>query len=287
MMVELRIKNDCIKCGQCVSVCPAHILTQNENKGEIGIVRLGSCISCGHCVAICPTDSVLHSSFPIDKVHTLNSTIIPSADAVMELLRQRRSNRSFNGKQVPADLLDKILEAANLAPTASNSQTLQYTLITDPETIAAISKSTIQVVDSLIKKLSNPITKAILKVVKPDILGNLPHLSHLSNNYKDGTDIILRGAKALLFIHAPESRFGIADGNLAYQNASIMAESLGVGHFYTGFISAFSAEDKSGIIKDAIGIKGQQLYAGMALGMTQYKFKKYIDKKPQIVNKII
>lgn len=285
-MIQLSIKDDCIKCGQCVSVCPAHILTQQQKNDTIGIVNINRCIVCGHCVAICPTDSVIHSSFSSDKVHNINSAVMPSPQSVMEILRARRSNRSFSDKDVPMAFLDQIVEAANLAPTASNSQGLYYTLVTDPKTVEAISHSTIEVVDSFIKKLSNPITKTLLKVVKPEILENLPNLLHLSNNYKSGTDIILRGAKALLFIHAPQGRFNGADANLAYQNASIMAESLGVGHFYTGFICAFSSEDKKGIIRKTIGIGDHIIYAGMALGMPKYKFKKYIDRKPQIINKI-
>ncbi|MFQ7387325.1 MAG: nitroreductase family protein [Alistipes sp.] len=45
------------------------------------------------------------------------------------------------------------------------------------------------------------------------------------------------GATAVLFIHAPkESRFGAEDANLAYQNASLTAESLGVSQVYMGFV---------------------------------------------------
>ena len=65
-----------------------------------------------------------------------------------------------------------------------------------------------------------------------------------------------------------------------------MAESLNVGHFYTGYICKFSELDKEQLIKNVLGIKGN-IYAGMALGMPKYKFKKYVDRKPMVINKIV
>lgn len=285
-MIELTIIDDkCIKCGECVSVCPAHILQQKQPKAGIDLINIQTCIGCGHCVAICPTDAVDHSLFVADRVHAINREILPSPDAVFELLRARRSNRSFGNKQIPKEYLDKIVEAAGFAPTASNGQKLQYTLVTDPEVLKGITDKTLEVVSSIIKKVSNPVVKIILKLVAPDILDNLPYLAKLVEANKKGEDLILRDAKAVLLIHAPEYRFGVPDGNLAYQNASIMAQSLGVGHFYTGYVYAFSKEDKKGIIRKYLGIDGPIL-AGMALGMPKYTFKKYIDRKPQVVNHI-
>lgn len=272
-MIELTINESCIRCGQCVSVCPAHILVQEAHKSDIEIQNLQSCIECGQCVAICPTESVEHSSYPPETIHSIETELIPTPEVVMELLRKRRSNRSFSNKDVPMQFLDRILDAAHLAPTASNRQLLQYTLVTNTQVLQQVTANTIKVIEKFAKELKGTKNEEQLK-----------YYSRLSLAYRGGIDLILRGAKALIFIHTTEG--WSADANLAYQNASLMAESLNVGHFYTGYICKFSELDKDGIIKKSLGIEGN-IYAGMALGMPKYRFKKYIDRKPMIINKII
>lgn len=272
-MIELTIEETCIRCGQCVSACPVHILVQETRKSDIITQDIQSCIECGQCVAICPTDSVTHSTFPKETIHPVNFDLVPFPEVVMELLRKRRSNRTFSDKQVPMQLLEKILEAAHLAPTASNRQALQYTLVTNTQVLEEVSSTIITIIKRVVDQLKDKEDKQ-----------RMESLARLCVAYDKGIDLVLRGAKALILIHSTDD--WSADANLAYQNASLMAESLNVGHFYTGYICKFSELDKEQLIKNALGIKGN-IYAGMALGMPKYKFKKYVDRKPIVINKIV
>jgi hypothetical protein len=105
--------------------------------------------------------------------------------------------------------------------------------------------------------------------------------------YKEkGKDIgILRGATAVLLIHTPKSaRWGCVDSNLAYQNASLMAESLGVAQFYTGFVLRATKVRRKKLEK-MLGINGD-IHAGMALGMPKFEYLNYIDRKDINVKKI-
>ncbi|OGO03033.1 MAG: hypothetical protein A2Y59_04490 [Chloroflexi bacterium RBG_13_52_14] len=52
---------------------------------------------------------------------------------VSEAIRQRRSIRSFRGDPVPEDMVQEILEAARLAPSASNRQPWRFIVVTDPK----------------------------------------------------------------------------------------------------------------------------------------------------------
>lgn len=98
--------------------------------------------------------------------------------------------------------------------------------------------------------------------------------------------MILRNATALILIHTPgNSRFGCQDANLAYQNGSLMAESLGVSQFYTGFVCSAIHQDKQGKLAKILGIQGK-IHAGMALGMPAFEFPNYIDKKDIEVNRM-
>lgn len=119
-------QESCIKCGKCVRVCPSDIFTQERAGETIGLVRVESCIVCGHCVDVCPTGSVLHSEFPPEKTHTIDYSQMPTPEQVMLLIKSRRSNRTLTSRPVPKEMLDKIVEAAHSAPTATNSQSLVH-----------------------------------------------------------------------------------------------------------------------------------------------------------------
>ena len=279
-MITIEIENkNCIKCGKCVKVCPAYILTQENSKAEIGLRNMQTCIACGHCVAVCPTDSVIHSEFPEQKVHALNRDILPTPAQVMELCKARRSNRAFLSSTVPEEYLQQIVNAAHLAPTASNGQEVGFTLITTPDLLKQVSDITINTFEATVKKITNPLVKPFINFISPDAKNAVPKLRAVIAKHKSGTDAILRGAKAILLIHTPlKSNFGRQDANLAYQNASLMAESLGVSQFYTGYVCIAIDLDKKRKLAELLNIDGH-IHAGMALSMPAFKFPKYIDRK--------
>ena len=57
-----------------------------------------------------------------------------------KLIRTRRSIRGYRPDPVPEDVLQRILDAARVAPTAANRQPFQLIVITDPSTRARLKE---------------------------------------------------------------------------------------------------------------------------------------------------
>ena len=225
MNVQINIDTaSCIRCGKCVKVCPAWIMTQAKPGDPIGLRNIDSCIVCGHCAAVCPTGSVRHSSFPPDKIHPIDRNGLPSPEQVLLLCKARRSNRALSDRPVPQEAIDRILEAAHRAPTASNRQEVSFTVITDPAILDKIIRFTLDTFAGIARKLENPFVKPLLKRLRPELYAYLPGFRRLIAEYGKGNDLILREAKTLILIHTPyANRFGAADANLAYQNGSLLS----------------------------------------------------------------
>ncbi len=171
------------------------------------------------------------------------------------------------------------MEAAYRTPTASNNQELSFTVITDPEKLKLISAYTIDWMSKMVRSLG--LIRPVLKIAAPEVLPIMSKFRSNTEQYRKGNDLILRGCSAVIFFQAPrKERFGREDANLAYQNASLMAESLGVSQFYTGFVCSVS--NKKPLMK-SLGI-ADEIYAGMALGMPSFTFDKCIDRKPARVS---
>lgn len=269
----------CSRCGKCQQICPAFIPVIDRGRTP-RVFRTDSCIGCGHCVDVCPTGAFVNDRFPDGSVHLIDRTILPSPDSLMELIRSRRSNRTITSKPIPQESLDLILEAARYAPTAENSRKVQLTLLTDSEALHRVEAATLGFFMRLARIMTFAPVKAVCKPFMRDLYAEVPLLMKMNRQFQEGQHPSTCNATALLVISAPKGySFGFQDCNLAYQNASLMAESLGVSQIYMGFVQ--TAMFLMGCRRAARVLnipKGHKAFAIMALGMPAYKYPKYTSR---------
>jgi nitroreductase/NAD-dependent dihydropyrimidine dehydrogenase PreA subunit len=286
-------RSRCKKDGLCARVCPKSIFVQREKLTIPELVDKESCIECGHCVAICPQGAICHSEFPSTAIRTIQVEEMPTEEQVMMLLKTRRSIRAFRDKPLAKETIERIIDGARSAPSGHNSQSTQYLVVRDRALLNQVSATVIEYLKFEIRRFSNPIfrTMALLAARESAESGlhEIPGFKRLIQRFESGADPILNGAPVLLVFHAPRT-VGFADVNaqLALQNASLVAHSLGIGHFCTGWMIAPSrapmARAWNRRIPDLIGIPpGHELHSALALGHPIPRFKNMIErKKPQI-----
>ena len=280
MDYTISIKSEaCIRCRRCERSCPAGIFAWED--GKMQVQKEQYCIRCGHCADICPSKAVVHTLFPESTMHDYALNDLPSPDQVALLLKARRSNRAFTARPVPQESLKRIIEAAYAAPTAQNTRNIQVVAVTDPELLERISALTVDTFAHAVKPLENPLLKCLLHKKMAQVYAMIPKLKAMHRKFYEGKgDPVLHRAKAVLFFCAPpQSRYGCADSNLAYQNASLMAESLGVAQFYTGFVLSGMKQDRKDRIHKMLHLTNVKIFAGMALGMPEFRFERYTDRE--------
>lgn len=276
----ISINNDtCIRCGKCQRVCPAFIPVI-EQDAVPSLRHPEVCIGCGHCVDVCPTGACVHTDFPADSIHDINRNILPEPESLMELIRSRRSNRTITATPIPQRSLDMILEAARYAPTAQNSRQVHIHLITDDEALLKVETATINYFMSLARFMLLPPVKAIMRPFLRKLYDEVPALMAMNEQFKKGQRPCICNCTALLILSAPKGySFGAQDCNLAYQNSSLMAESLGVSQIYMGFVQTAMFMMGCKRAAKVLGIpKGYKAFAIMGLGIPAFKYAKYTTR---------
>ena len=133
----------CNHCGRCVDICPFALYSQRTPDSTPVIDHYYLCVSCGHCIAQCPQQAIHHETIPQHMIKPVNTAQMPSANQILELLRSRRSLRIFQSKPVPQQLLERIIEAANYAPSTNNTHSTHFCIVQNPHTINTLSNITL------------------------------------------------------------------------------------------------------------------------------------------------
>ena len=124
---SLVISDACVGCGQCVKVCIRGHLAVESDKKVHEIESPYSCFRCGHCISVCPKDAIRLRS-PEGGVEAILDACPVPPGSLAELYRQRRSQRWFDRK-CTEDELRALMSTLRYAPTAENSQRVEYAVI--------------------------------------------------------------------------------------------------------------------------------------------------------------
>ncbi len=276
----MRIEIDttlCRRCGRCRRVCPSAVF--GGEQGEVpSVLRPDACIACGHCADVCSGEAIRHDG--LSATHQVRRELLPTPESLMELIHARRSNRSFTDAEIPAQALKDILEAARYAPTAENKRLVRLTLIEDDADLQVIEDNVMKFFLHLSGIMMSAPMRPLTKLLLPDLYGEAPELERFERQWRAGRRPCLCNAKAVLVISAPKgSSFGYQDCNLAYQNASLMAESHGVSQVYLGLIQTAFQFMPQGKAERLLHMpKGHRPFALMSLGIPAFRYTRYTER---------
>lgn len=275
--------NTCSKCGLCSEACPGDIIYKDKAEGFAAVQQEELCVSCGQCVAICPNDVITHRNLITESFASIDKEKILAEEQVFNLIKTRRSIRSFKNVPVEKEKIQKIIEAACYAPNAHNHQSTEYIVIQDRKVLDQISKYSAEYLKGLTNTFKSPVVRNTAGFFVPNVIKDLYSMledfNKVANAYNDGKDLILHDCPALIIFHGSD-RIGFSDVNasLALQNATYMVQGLELGCYYCGYVVATAQRTKS--INKLLALpKHNKILGALAIGYPNIKHTKWIERK--------
>jgi len=274
----------CTLCGLCLPVCVRRILQEGKKSVEVTDPEL--CMLCGHCQAVCPTDAWQFTAGNEEFIPAPHREEIPEPNTFLRFLRRRRSLRVYQNKLVEKEKLKKIIEAGRYAPTGSNRQACAYEVFGGREILDPICALAIQTLEKQGREMEEILDR--LRRKKEPIPEELlprqylsPVWARIARKWAAGEDQLLHQAPALVVIHmkknlatTPEFDAGIASAQMI-----LMAETLGLGTCYIGFL--IMAIENSPELKEMMRIPADhRALLAFTVGYANVEFLKLVARKP-------
>jgi nitroreductase/NAD-dependent dihydropyrimidine dehydrogenase PreA subunit len=258
----------CKRDGICVSECPARVIQMAslEECPEPVSDAEEYCLACGHCVSVCPHGALSLNWLTPDDCSPLHSEISLTPDQAEQFLRSRRSIRTFRGRPVEREKLEKLLEIACYAPSAKNRQPWHWLVVEDTEEVRRLAG---MVVDWM---------KGIIEMDRE--LGETLGLVRVVESWERGDERVCRGAPHVIIVHGDKDwAFGSEDGALALDYLSLFAPTLGLGTCWGGFF--YTAVNQHPPLFERLDLPADHRALGaMMVGYPKFSYKRLPRRNP-------
>ncbi len=272
----------CTNCGLCVPICVRRILQQGETS--IQITDPGTCLQCGHCKAVCPTDAPQFSEGAEEFKSVPNREEIPAPESFFRFLRTRRSVRLYQDRPVEEQKLRMLVEAGRFAPTGANRQACEYVLVNGRKTLDRVCGVAIGTLGEQARAIEEALEHhRRLKEPVPEELAYRQFFpavwERISQNWNKGVDQLLHHAPSLVIIHMKQNIAATPelDAGIASTQMILMAETMGLGTCYIGFL--ITAIENSTELKQMLKIPaGNRSLVALTVGYPGVKFLRLVNR---------
>lgn len=260
----------CIGCTLCTKDCIVNDIVMIYGKSHI---KNETCVKCGHCIAICPVGAISsddEKEYSMNEVKEYNDEDFSiDSEVLMNFMKFRRSVRLFSTKDVEEENIEKIIEAGKFTQTSGNMQDVSYVIVKDK--IQELRKMVLQTLNSQADNLlSDETTPAQIKMYAN--MWKSMYKNFIEN--PNGEDKLFFKAPLLIIIKSNN----MVNGALAASKMELMTNALGLGTYFSGFLSrAVSFNPEIGKFLQ-IG-DNEELVACMVIGYPKVHYKRTVPRK--------
>ena len=167
-----------------------------------------------------------------------------------KVILARRSVRAYKKKQVPEELVRRIIECGRYAPSAGNCQPWRFVVIQDPKMIAEMEADGQKILSLFAKVIdydNHPWRKYHTNLLQRFRQNKFhPFPMAMVKSSSEGTFKMFWGAPTVILIFRDKRGIGtpLIDLGICGQNMVIAAHSMGLGTCWVGVVTALQAFPK-------------------------------------------
>ena len=244
-----------------------------------------NCNRCGHCVAVCPTAAIFHRQMNMEEFVDLDVFDNIETKQLIGWIRKRRSHRHFQDREVPWEVLMKLMDTCRYAPTGSNAQTVEILAVTDRKKIRRLSELSIDYFRQTLLRVEKEVEEweasgAALPSALLRAKSRIPMTRRHIAAWNAGRDPILRDAPAVLIFHStPYSSTPKDDCVIAAHTVTLTAMTMGIESCYIGLLEM--AAKGSPTLMEALHLpSGNEVYSVLIIGYPKFQFARTVDRAP-------
>jgi nitroreductase len=211
---------------------------------------------------------------------------MPGPKELMALFRARRTIRLYTEEPVSREHLELILEAGRFAPSGGNRQPLQYIVVQTPERIRTIRRLAIDALLKMAREMEEALSRqeASGQPLPPSHQSLRVYIQvwkDLHELEKQGIDRLFYRAPALVVCHADttDAPTPEVDAGIAAMQMVLMAETLGLGSCFCGFL--VFAIKSSGQLLEALEIPKHHIVPfSFVVGHPDVEYLRTVARRP-------
>ena len=255
----------CTGCGLCLIVCHNRCIALADGMARISREL---CDRCTQCIAICPQQALSWDQVPPASYH---EALLPSAEQLDELFKERRSIRFFKKDRIDRRLLQEIVGYGAYAPT--NNHELRVVVVDDAALMEELERTVVgfnsrmyrlffrpKIVFGLLKRISpavNPTVKVKLETRRQEFFGP---------------------AAMVLIVGDKRIAFSEASAQAALDHITLYAMVKGIGSCLWG--AGRIVLDRNKVARECLGLQRREHILGVLLmGVPAVRFKNKVEGK--------
>ena len=259
-------KARCTGCGSCVGICHEHCMALSNRKVTI---EHALCSTCTQCIAICP-----NKALSWDGVVSLgyDDDLLPSADQILELLRERRTTRDFTDERLSQETLDELASVGVYAPT--HNFRLRCIIVDDVSMIDAFDKAVLDFSQRVYALIFRPrLFRALVGLASLPIREELTRARpKLEAARERGRGFKSRPAALILVIGDKRVPLSLESAQYALYNMTLLAQTKGLG--CQNLVGNQMIFNRSKAIRRHLGLaRSERVFAVMGVGRPAVRFR--------------